>query len=301
MLVVADELALGVGRKGGLARARQTEEDGRLALLVGVGRAVHRRDALERQQVVHVGEHALLHLAAVPGVDDDLHLLGEVEDHGRLGVQAQLLVVRHLGFRGVEHHEVGFAVLLQLGVGGADEHVLHEVRLPGYLHDETDFEARVLVGAAERVHHVEFLARQLVGGDLLQLLPRLSGDGFVVVLVLVGGPPDGVARGIVQNEELVLGRAARVDARHDVHGAHVGQLSFLEALQARFGLLAEQFVVGGVVHDFGCVRNTVLLQIRFGNHDFYVCLIRHSIFNLTRADPCKHASDVAKVAKHFVM
>ena len=38
-------------RMGLLARARETEEDGRLALFVRVGRAVHRSDALQRQQV----------------------------------------------------------------------------------------------------------------------------------------------------------------------------------------------------------------------------------------------------------
>src|SRR5699024_1557343 len=71
VFVVTDEQTLRVGRKSGLARTGQAEEDRRiLALLVGIGRTVHRSDALERQQIVHVGEHALLHLAAVPRVDD---------------------------------------------------------------------------------------------------------------------------------------------------------------------------------------------------------------------------------------
>ena len=262
MLVVADELALGIGRKGGLARTRQTEEDGRLALLVGVGRAVHRSDALERQQVIHVGEHALLHLAAVPGVDDHLHLLGEVEDHGRLGVETQFLVVLHLGLRSVEHHEVGLAVLLQLGVGRTDEHVLHEVSLPGHLHDEADLQTRVLVGTAEGVDHVELLARELLGSDLLELLPGGLRHGLVVVLVLVGSPPDGVLGGLVHHEELVLGRTAGVDARHHVDGAHLGHLTLLEAAQALLGLLAKELVVGGIVHDLGGTRDPVLLQIQ---------------------------------------
>ena len=50
-----------------------------------------------RQVVVHHGEHALLHLAAVPGVDDDLLAGGDVEGHAGLGVQTQLLVVLDLG------------------------------------------------------------------------------------------------------------------------------------------------------------------------------------------------------------
>ena len=263
MLVVTDELTLRVGRKRGLAGTRQTEEDGRLALLVGVGRAVHRSDALERQQVVHVGEHTLLHLAAVPGVDNHLHLLGEVEDNGRLRVQTQLLEVLHLGLRGVEHHEVGLAVLLQLGVRRTDEHVLHEVCLPGNLHDEANLQARVLVGTAEGINHVELLARELLRGNLLELLPGSLRYGLVVVLILVGSPPDGILGGLVHYEELVLGRTAGIDTRHHVHGAHVGQLTLLVAAKALLRLLTEQLVVGGIVHDFRHTGNPVLLQIHF--------------------------------------
>ena len=78
VLVVADELTLRDGRKRGLAGSLQVEEASGLALLVGVGRAVHRSHALQRKPVVHVGEHALLHLAAVPGVDDNLLMAGDV-------------------------------------------------------------------------------------------------------------------------------------------------------------------------------------------------------------------------------
>jgi len=263
VLVVADELTLGIGREGRLARTRQTEEDRRLALLVGVGRAVHRSDALQRQQVVHIGEHALLHLTAVPRVEDYLHLLREVEDHGRLRVQTQLLVVLHLRLRSVEHHEVGFAVLLQLGVGRTDEHVLHEVCLPGHLHDEADLQARVLVGAAEGIDHVELLARKLLAGELLQLLPCSLRHGLVVVLVFGRSPPDGILRRLVHHEELVLGRTAGIDAGHHVHGAHVGYNALVETAQALLGLLAEQLVIRRIVHDLRNAGDAVLFQIHF--------------------------------------
>ena len=56
VLVIADQQALRVGGQTGLAGAVQTEEDGSvLALLIGVGRAVHGSDALQRQEVVHHG------------------------------------------------------------------------------------------------------------------------------------------------------------------------------------------------------------------------------------------------------
>ena len=224
---------------------------------------MHRSHALQRKQVVHVGEHALLHLAAVPGVDDHLHLLGQVEDDGRLRVKSQLLVIFDLGFRRVEHHEVGLAVILQLLVRRTDEHVLHEVSLPGHLHDEADLQARVLVGAAERVHNEEFLARKLLDGDFLQLLPGLLRNRLVVILIFVGSPPDRVLGGLVHHEKLVLGRTAGVNAGHHVHGAGLGQLTLLIAAQAFFRLLTEQFVVGGIVHDLGHARDPVLFQIHF--------------------------------------
>ena len=66
-----------------------------------------------------MGEHALLHLTAVPGVQDDLLPGGEVEDGGGLGVQAQLLIVLHLGLGGVVGDEVGLEVL-QLLLGGLE-------------------------------------------------------------------------------------------------------------------------------------------------------------------------------------
>ncbi len=262
VLVVADEQTFRIGRERRLTGTRQTEEDGGvLAFEVGVGRAVHRSHALERQQVVHVGEHALLHFAAIPRIDDDLHFFGQVEHDGRFGIQAQLLVVFDLGFRGVQHDEVGLAVGGQFLGRGADEHVGHEMSLPSHLHDETDLEPAVFVGAAERVHDEEAFARKLLVGDALEHLPALLRNGFVIVLVFVRSPPDRVARHVVHHEELVFGRTARIDAGHDVHGSHVGLLTLFEAFETRFGFFFEQPFVRGIVYDLGHARDAVLTQI----------------------------------------
>ena len=143
------------------------------------------------------------------------------------------------------------------------------MRLPSHLHDEADLQTRVLVGAAESIDDVKLLARQLLRSDLLQLFPSRLGYGLVVVLILVGSPPDRIFRGLVHYEELVFGRTAGVNAGHHVHGAGLGQLTLLIAAQAFFRLLTEQFVVGGIVHDLGHARDPVLFQIHFVHSNRY--------------------------------
>ena len=99
VFVVADEQTFGVGAEGCLARSRKAEENGGvLAFHVGVGRAVHGGNALERQQVVHYREQTFFHLAAVPGVEDYLLVGFEVENGGRFAVQTQFLEIGNLGF-----------------------------------------------------------------------------------------------------------------------------------------------------------------------------------------------------------
>ena len=135
------------------------------------------------------------------------------------------------------------------------------MRLPSHLHDEADLQTRVLVGAAESIDDVKLLARQLLRSDLLQLFPSRLGYGLVVVLILVGSPPDRIFRGLVHYEELVFGRTAGVNAGHHVHRSHIGQLTFFETLKSRFGLLLEQLLVRRIVYDLGHARDAVLAQI----------------------------------------
>ena len=219
MLVVAYQQALRVGRQRGLAGAGKAKEDGGvLAVHVGIGRAVHGGDTLEGQIVVHHGEEALLHFAAVPGIDDDLLAAGEVEYYRGLGIKPQLLVVLYLCLGGVVNYEIRLKVL-QLLFGGPDKHILYKVGLPGNFYDEANCHAGVLVGAAEGVHYEQALIREFFSCDILNGVPGLDGGGVVVVLIFVGSPPDGILGGIVNDDKLVLGRAAGVYAGHDVDSA----------------------------------------------------------------------------------
>ena len=219
---------------------------------------MHGGDALERQEVVHHREQALLHLTTIPGVDNDLLLAGDVEHHGGVAVQTQLLVVLDLGLAGVVDHEVGLLVKLSL-VLGTDEHVGHEVCLPSHLHDEADLHAGVLVRAAEAVDDIELLARELLLSQLLEGVPRLDRGGLVVVLVVVAGPPHGVARLVVHDDEFVLGRAAGEHAGHHVDGAEFGLDSTIITLETGLGLFVEQYLVRGVVEHLGHTGDAILL------------------------------------------
>ena len=285
MLVIADEQTLRVGGQGGLAGAGQAEEDGGvLAVQVGVGGAVHGGNALQRQEVVHHGEHALLHLAAVPGVQDDLLTAGDVEDNGGLGVEAQFLVVLHLGLGSVVDHEVRLEVLQLLG-GGLDEHVVHEVCLPGHFHDEADGHAGVLVGAAEGIHHEQTLVGQLIDGQLLAGIPGFLGGGLVVVLVALGSPPHGVLGVLVHDDEFILGGAAGIDAGHNIDGSQFADAALLVAFQAGLGLFCEEFVIRGVVHDLGRAADTILGQIQLC-HDTFTSFSIHLAGTIRRpAEP----------------
>ncbi len=76
MLVVADQGPRSIGAQCRLARARQAEEDRCVALGTDIRAAMHRHDALRRQQVIEDAEHRFLHLAGVFGAADQDQLFG---------------------------------------------------------------------------------------------------------------------------------------------------------------------------------------------------------------------------------
>ena len=258
VLVVADQQALGVSGEGGLTGAGQTEEDsGVLAFHIGVGGAVHGSDALQGQVVVHHGEHTLLHLAAVPGVQDDLLTGGDVEDRRGLGVEPQLLVVLDLRLGSVVADEIRLKVL-ELLLGGLDEHVLDEVSLPSDLHDEADRHTGVLVRAAEAVYDIELLAGELLERELLARVPCLFGRRMVIVGILGSCPPNGVLRSVIHDDELIFGGSSGVDTGHDVDGVQLGELTLIKAGQRGIHLVLEKLFVRGIINNLLYAVDTIL-------------------------------------------
>ena len=163
-------------------------------------------------------------------------------------MEAQLFPVLHLCLGGIVDDEV--RLLLEVGLClGADEHVGHEVCLPCHLHDEAHLHAGVAVCAAETVHDIQLLVGELLLCDFLHGIPSLLAGAVVVVMVFFGIPPYCVVRGLVVNDELVLGRAACVDAGHHIDSAQLSLLSLVEACEAFLCLLVEQYLIRGVVQN----------------------------------------------------
>ena len=185
-LVVPDELAIGVGGEGRLARAREAEQDGGITALTDVRRAVHRHVTLLGELEVHDGEHALLDDAAVVGAaHDERDLVLEVEDHGALGERAIDLGVGAVG-RHVEHRPAVLRLVRHTLVP-LREHVVGEHRVRGELADDAVGTGRLRITPTVDVHHVE---RRLL---LVEVRDRALEQGLVrggVELLEVRLPPD---------------------------------------------------------------------------------------------------------------
>ena len=229
MLVVADELAVGVGGEGGLAGAGEAEEHGGVARGADVGGAVHGEHAHLGQDVVHDGEDGLLDLACVLAAGDDDHLFLIVHQDGGLGTGAVDLGDA-LEAGGGDDGEVSGEILQLLG-GGAAEELMDKEILAGQLVDDAEALGVLGVRAGKAVENEDFL--------VLEVGHHLVVNG--VVLGLVDGavhlaPGDLVMNGGGVHDKLVVGAAAGVLAGLHHQGAGIGELT-LAAAQSVLGEL----------------------------------------------------------------
>ena len=173
-----------------------------------------------------------------------------------------MLLPFRIGALGAVHHdEIGLKGL-QLFVRWADEHVFHEVGLPGDFHDEAHTQARIFVGAAERVDHEEPLAGKLIGDQFFQVAPDFRGNGLVVVLALIR-PPDGVLRRGVFDNIFVLGRPAGKNSGIYGDRTKVGhETGFILDFESGLGFFFVEQVVGRIVNYLSNVSYAVGLKIQ---------------------------------------
>mmetsp|Transcript_101182 Transcript_101182/g.283640 ORF Transcript_101182/g.283640 Transcript_101182/m.283640 type:complete len:405 (+) Transcript_101182:370-1584(+) len=207
MLVVADELALGVRAQRGLAGPAQAKEDRDVVVRANVRggvqrqRAVRRREVPlrhQRHQVVHDGKDPLLHLTGILRAQD--HHLATLEGHrnGRGGGHALGLAIggKHTG---VEDDEGGLEARLQLLLRRRHEHILHEKGVVRAGSDHPHGNPVLLVPAAIPVDDVEPLASVQVVDSTL----AVGQEGLVVELDVDLPPPDVVSGGFLKDDALV--------------------------------------------------------------------------------------------------
>ena len=198
----------------------------------------------------------------MPRIDDDLLAARDIEGDRRLRMKSEFLVVLDLRFRRIVDDEIRLEVL-QLLLRGQDEHIADEMRLPCDLDDEAHGHARVLVRTTESVDDEETLVGKLLLRNLLEFFPRLLTCRMVVVRIGVRGPPDRILGVLVHDDELVLRRTARKDARHDIHGIKLRELSLLKSREVGLHLFFEKLFIGRIMDDFLHAGNSVLCQIKF--------------------------------------
>ena len=216
MLVVADQVALGIGRERRLACSREPEEDGDAALVVDVCRAVHREDPLEGEAVVHEREDRLLDLARVERAADHHLAARRVEQDERLAAGPVLVRIRL--DRGRVEDERLRAMAGKLVLGGVDEERAREECVPGGLGDDPNGEPMSGIGSGEGVDHVDVAAPEAVDDPLPEALERRLGNRHVHV-----APGDAILRLGLADDVAVLRRPARVPPRVDDERPTLGE------------------------------------------------------------------------------
>ena len=202
MLVVADQVALGVGGKRRLAGARESKENCHIAAGADVGRAVHGEHALQRQQEIQDRKDGLLDFSGVVGAANDGQPFPEIDNDERFRTRAV-----HHG-RGLkrgrrDHGEFGHVPPQRILTPNLQEHGARKQTVPRLLRDDADGEGVLRVGPGVAVLHENIAALQVALQARQQGAEILAGDGPVVL-----APPDLLLGGLLAYHELV-GRGAR--------------------------------------------------------------------------------------------
>src|SRR5215211_6616659 len=217
VLVVTDQLPLGVGRQGRLPRPREPEEEGDVSFLAHVGRAVHREDAaLGRQHEIQYREDALLYLPGVGRAADQDHLALEVYPDEGLGLCCVLIGVGKEPWDR-DHGPVGLE-RVELLLRGTPEELPCEEGLPGVLGHHVDVQAVARIRSRVGVDNVDLLEVLDVGGRFFEERP----EGIARESLVARTPVHGLPRDIVLHYKAVLRGAARPLARPDDEGPRTG-------------------------------------------------------------------------------
>ena len=108
--------------------------------------------------------------------------------------------------------------------------------LPCNLNDETDSHTCVFVSSAECIYYEKFLVGKLLLGKIFNCIPCFLSCRMVIVLVLIGCPPNCVLGVLIHNDVFIFRRTSCVDTCHYIDSTKLADLTFLKALKLRFGL-----------------------------------------------------------------
>ena len=133
----------------------KAEENSGVALRADVCRAMHRHDALRRQDEIEEAEDRLLHLAGIGGAADQDQLLGEVDRNDRLAAAAMPLGVGAEA-RQVDDREFGLEIR-QLIRFRPDQQGADEEIVPRKLVDDANLDSVLGLGAAVEVGDVKLV------------------------------------------------------------------------------------------------------------------------------------------------
>ncbi len=165
---------------------------------------MHRHHALGGEQIIQRGEHRLLHLAGVARAADQHHPAAEIDgDDGFRSHPVSLGV--GLERRQVEDRQIGDEIP-ELGGFRANQQIADEQRVPGVFREHPGLEPVAGIGAGIEILREQLLAFGMGEEIPMQLMELLRRDRTVVV------PPHGPFGHRVLDDELVLRRAAGVDA-----------------------------------------------------------------------------------------
>mmetsp|Transcript_108788 Transcript_108788/g.162713 ORF Transcript_108788/g.162713 Transcript_108788/m.162713 type:complete len:206 (+) Transcript_108788:937-1554(+) len=204
MLVVADQCAVRVGRKGSLSGSAETEEKRDVPLLTDVGRTVHRelRRIRQWQPVVHQREDSLLIFATIPSSKDNCLFLFDVENGCGLRVEIVAFPVLVNLRAAVNHCKVGLKIVQLFGRLGTDKHIRDEVLLPGHFVNEAHLLTGFWTGANVTIEDVALVPRvEIFHSLVVQFVENFRRCGLVdiVPVDILGG-----FRARVQDDPLVL-------------------------------------------------------------------------------------------------
>ena len=259
MLVIADQRALRVGGKRGLAGPGQAEEDRGVAVGADIGRAVHRHYAALGQIIIQRGEYALLHLAGVVRPADQHDLAREIDRDHVLGTHAVAFGIGAEA-RQIDHGQFGHEAR-EVGRIGADQQGADEEGMPGKLGEDAGLDAEGRIGAAIKILREQRHAFGMLEEILVECFELLRGDR------LVAGPPHVLVSQGVANGELVLwaaaGEHAGVRAQRAIgcqHGFARAQRVLVELRRAEIPVYALEFFEAGFVGAEGTVMHARLLH-----------------------------------------